>query len=182
MQRIWPGTCIRGAILAPRAAVLAGLVVVALVGSGCGKSGSSKPKAGEVGSGGCISVTDLGKLCGEDAVDWCKANRGKQPDRLGDCNEILGTSATDPQNRSAAPPVENPDAPPPGGYPPSQGYAQSPRAEPPPQQQPREQQPRQERPPNEPRHQPGSGGYRCEEADAPDRLAPGCQGELVPIG
>ena len=49
---------------------------------------------------------------------------------------------------------------------------------------PSEQPPPEQPPPDgqteEPQQQPGGSGYRCEEADAPDRLAPGCQGELVP--
>lgn len=81
--------------------------------------------------------------------------------------------------RAAPPPVDEAGKNPPPD--PSAGFGtpeQAPST--PPSEQPRPEQPPPDGQTEEPPPQPGGSGYRCEEADAPDRLAPGCQGQLVP--
>ena len=82
--------------------------------------------------------------------------------------------------RSAPPPVDEAGKNPPPD--PSVGFGTpEPAPSTPPSEQPSPQQPPPDGQTEEPQPQPGGSGYRCEEADAPDRFAPGCQGNLVPI-
>jgi hypothetical protein len=77
-----------------RGTLLVALGVVLIAASGCGSpsggSGATGAAGNGVGSQGCISVTNLGKLCGEDAVQWCRENPEQQPDLMGNCDDILG--------------------------------------------------------------------------------------------
>jgi hypothetical protein len=151
-----------------------------LVVLGCGKSDkkdATKPSGTGVGSGGCVVPEPGSRLCGEDAIDWCNAHPGEQPAVQGNCDEILGRTSSDPQNKSSA---RTPDESNPPPYtPPSDSQSSPPPTE-------------QSQAPAPDSGESGSsppsdqGGhkqqYRCEEADAPDRYEPGCQGTLVPIG
>ena len=78
--------------------------------------------------------------------------------------------------RAAPPPVDEAGKNPPPD--PSAGFGTPEPAPSTPSEQPRPEQPSPDGQTEQP--QPGGSGYRCEEADAPDRFAPGCQGQLVP--
>lgn len=159
-----------------RFALAAVLAAVVLAMPGCGKDdkkGSAQPAAAPAGSQGCITPEPGGRLCGEDAVDWCRAHPGETPKVQGNCDEILGKSSTDPQNKSS---TRTPDEQNPPPYDPGSSGSTPPPSE------------QTQAPPSSDGG--GSGAtdqghtqqYRCEEADAPDKYEEGCQGTLVPIG
>ena len=109
----------------------------------------------------------------------CAKNPNARPGPLAVSRTRRARDQLEAQARAEAPQVDEAGRNPPPD--PTAGFGTP---EPAPSAPPSEQPPSEQPPPDgqteEPRHQPGGSRYRCEEADAPDRLAPGCQGELVP--
>lgn len=77
------------------AALVGVLAVLALVAGGCGgsKKSDTGSAAAEEGSQACISVKDVGKLCGDAAKEWCKSHADKADLLTGDCASVVGKEA-----------------------------------------------------------------------------------------
>jgi hypothetical protein len=70
------------------------LAVLAFVADGCGGTKKSDTgSAAEEGSQACISVRDVGKLCGDAAKEWCKGHPDKSDVITGDCASVEGKEA-----------------------------------------------------------------------------------------